>query len=157
MKGYKTHWLHLVQELEKIWMFFFNLNFQSFLLSKLPMLFFREWVLFQEKKQKNPESPSKQWKHSQMTRSPLHWSHPPATHTYFCKSKGGSYGKVKLWGSSLWPRVFSVGSLNKGGSSDQLLLRALSLPQVLFQPELIHHNPQGWEKNFHHGDLELDI
>lgn len=42
MKGYKTHWLHLVQELEKIWMFFFNLNFQSFLLSKLPMLFFRE-------------------------------------------------------------------------------------------------------------------
>lgn len=45
----------------------------------------------------------------------------------------------------------------QGGSSDQLLSRALSLPQVLSQPELIHHNPQGWEKHFHHGDLELDI
>ena len=45
----------------------------------------------------------------------------------------------------------------QGGSSDQLLSRALSLPQVLSQPELIHHNPPCWEKHFHHGDLELDI
>lgn len=54
-------------------------------------------------------------------------------------------------GSSQW------GLLTRGFLWPELLSRAFSLPHVLSQPELIHHNPQGWEKHFHHGDLELDI
>lgn len=106
-------------------------------------------ITLREKGEKTkPESPSEQWKHSQMTRSPFHQTVPTHTYTQFPQSKAGSYGKIKGMKLLLWPRVLSLGSLYKRSSSDQLLSRALSLPQVLFQPELIHQNLQGWGKKF---------
>lgn len=71
--------------------------------------------------------------------------YPSLTQNPFLRLRLSHIEKSREWGSSL---VFSVGSLNK----EEVPLTSCcqgSFPSskfFLFQPELIHHNPQGWRK-----------